>query len=373
MLFSEETPDELLADLDRGISLPAHWYTDSKITEQELAHIFRSSWHYVGPAAQLANRGDYVTGQAGRVPVVVVRNDQGLSAFINVCRHRRHIIMKGRGQATSLQCPYHAWTYDLQGGLKRAPRAAAGPELRLEELGLLPARVETLGPFVFVTLDLQARPLADCYGSVLQQLAKTGVRPGELECHSREEWRFEANWKTMIENYLECYHCPVAHPGFSAAIDVRPDRYKLHADGLVFSQAGEVRPSALEGKTRLPLYDLVGEIKESQYYLLWPNTTINVNPGFPNLSIDVWIPDGANATKGFSEQYFAPGVDAQFARDLIAFNKQVAHEDETLTDSVQRGLLGGLPGRGQFLVSSEHLVVGFQRMVVEALRDTKGR
>src|SRR6516225_6164873 len=95
--------------------------------------------------------------------------------------------------------------------------------------------------------------------------------------------------------------------------------------------------------------------------------TININPGFPNLSIDVWNPDGANATKGFSEQYFAPGVSVEFAKELIAFNKEVGAEDDVLTDSVQRGLLGGLPERGRFLTNSEHLVTHFQKLIVNAV------
>ena len=98
-----------------------------------------------------------------------------------------------------------------------------------------------------------------------------------------------------------------------------------------------------------------GAVRESQYHFLWPNLTININPGFPNLSIDVWRPDGPNASRGFSEQYFAPGVAADFARDLVAFNRQVALEDDRLTDSVQRGLLAGLPERGRFVADSEPL------------------
>ena len=108
-------------------------------------------------------------------------------------------------------------------------------------------------------------------------------------------------------------------------------------------------------------------MKQSQYHFLWPNMTININPGFPNLSVDVWMPSGPNATDGFSEQYFGPGVSADFARSLIAFNKQVAKEDDALTDSVQRGLLGGLPDRGRSLTSSEHLVIHFQKMIVAAV------
>jgi phenylpropionate dioxygenase-like ring-hydroxylating dioxygenase large terminal subunit len=220
---------------------------------------------------------------------------------------------------------------------------------------------------VFVNLDAGAAPVQACYGPLLDLIASSGVALDTIELHSRQEWQSHANWKTMLENYLECYHCPVAHPGFSAAIDVRPDAYKLAAHGWFSSQSGQVRSSALEGTSKIKLYDLAGPVAQSQYHFLWPNMTININPGFPNLSVDVWIPDGPNATKGFSEQYFGPGVSEDFARALIAFNKQVAEEDDRLTDSVQRGLLGGLPDRGRFLTSSEHLVVHFQRMVVKAV------
>ena len=168
----------------------------------------------------------------------------------------------------------------------------------------------------------------------------------------------------MLENYLECYHCPVAHPSFSAVIDVRPESYKLTAHGWFMSQTGGVRPSALEGRSAVEIYDARGAVAQSQYHLLWPNLTININPGFPNLSLDVWMPDGPNATKGFSEQYFAPGVSEEFANDLIAFNNQVGAEDDMLTNAVQRGLLAGIPEQGRLLTGSEHLVVHFQKLVL---------
>src|SRR5215218_3237805 len=138
-----DSPAALLAALDRGETLPAHWYTDPAITEREIALIFRRSWNYIGPLAELVEPGDYITGEAGKVPIVVVRNDDGLAAFINVCRHRRHIVMKGHGNTRIMRCAYHAWAYDLSGCLKAAPRSAAEPGFRLEHYPLLPVRVET--------------------------------------------------------------------------------------------------------------------------------------------------------------------------------------------------------------------------------------
>jgi ferredoxin-NADP reductase/phenylpropionate dioxygenase-like ring-hydroxylating dioxygenase large terminal subunit len=367
-----ETPDSLLAALDRGESLPAHWYTDPAITAREIEKIFRRSWNYIGPAKELASRGDYITGYAGEVPVAVIRNEAGLAGFVNVCRHRRHEVMKGRGSAKMMQCGYHAWTYDLTGCLKGAPRSAAEPHFRLEDYPLLPIRVEALGPFIFVNLDSGAKSLASYFGDLLKIIAGSGIHLESLELYSREAWTSEANWKTMLENYLECYHCAVAHPGFSAAIDVKQENYNLTAHGWFASQLGQVRESALEGKTAVEIYDARGEIAQAQYHLLWPNVTININPGFPNLSIDVWVPDGPNKAKGFSEQYFGPGVSEQFAHDLIAFNKQVGYEDDVLTNSVQHGLLGGIPDRGRFLINSEHLCIHFQKLIVRALSENSG-
>ena len=362
-----DTPESLIAALDRGESLPAHWYTDPAITHREIEHLFRKSWNYIGPTKELVKNGDFITGYAGEVPVVVIRNEAGLTGFVNVCRHRRHEVMKGRGNASMMRCGYHAWTYDLTGCLKGAPRSALEANFRLEDYPLLPLRVETLGPWVFVNLDSKAESVASSFGKLLEIIAASGIDLNTLELHSREDWIAEANWKTMLENYLECYHCAVAHPGFSAAIDVLPENYHLAVHGWFISQVGHVRDAALAGKSAIKIYDARGEVAQAQYHLLWPNTTININPGFPNLSIDVWIPDGPNKTRGFSEQYFAPGVSEEFAQELIEFNKQVGYEDDFLTNSVQKGLLGGIPDRGRFLLNSEHLCVHFQKLVVNAL------
>src|SRR3954453_1352982 len=112
----------LAADLDRGISLPSSWFTDPAITALEQERIFRRSWQYVGRAEQVAQVGDYLTGTVGGIPIVVVRAEHGLNALINVCRHRRHEVMSGTGNRKLLQCPYHAWTYELDGRLRTAPR-----------------------------------------------------------------------------------------------------------------------------------------------------------------------------------------------------------------------------------------------------------
>ncbi len=358
---------DLLAGLDRGQSLPSSWYTDPAITAQEIEKVFRKAWQYIGPIQKLKNVGDYVTGYVGEIPVVVMRNADGLAGFINVCRHRRHEVMKGCGNSKIMQCAYHAWTYDLGGNLKAAPRADREPDFKLSDYPLMSIKVDTFGPWVFASADENCLPAASYYGDLLAIIADSGLDFNTLELWSRDEWASDANWKTMLENYLECYHCAVAHPGFSAAINVDQDSYKLTSYEWFSSQVGHVRQSALEGKSKIKIYDAGGEVRQAQYHLLWPNMTININPGFPNLSIDVWMPDGPNQTKGFSEQYFAPGVDKKWAEELIAFNVEVGEEDDVLTNSVQRGLIGGVPDFGRFLTNSEHLCIHFQKLIVKAL------
>src|SRR4051812_44258797 len=101
----------LSSDLDRGMSLPASWFTDPAIVEREFDRIFHRTWQYFCRVEQLVKVGDFAAGMAGRIPIVAVRNDRGLGAFVNVCRHRRHLVMSGCGSRKSMQCAYHGWTY----------------------------------------------------------------------------------------------------------------------------------------------------------------------------------------------------------------------------------------------------------------------
>lgn len=364
-----EQKNKLIEGLNGGLSLPSSFYTDPSITAEEIEKIFRKTWQYMGSVKSLAKIGDYITGYVGGIPVVVIRNENGLEGFINVCRHRRHEVMKGCGSAKMMQCAYHAWTYDLKGNLKAAPRADREENFNTSDYPLLPIKVETLGPWVFANADENCASLESYYGPILEIINDSGIDLNALELWERTEWDSDANWKTMLENYLECYHCAVAHPGFSAAINVDQDSYKLTPHEWFSSQVGHVRQSAIEGKTRIKIYDAAGTVAQAQYHLLYPNTTININPGFPNLSIDVWTPNGPNKTRGFSEQYFAPGVDKKWAEDLIHFNTEVGEEDDILTNSVQRGLLAGVPAVGRFLTNSEHLCIHFQKLVVKSLCD----
>src|SRR5262249_42508613 len=191
-------------------------------------------------------------------------------------RHRGSVVVEGSGNGRRLQCPYHAWTYGLDGRLRSAPRA----DFELDDVALAPVRVGMWGPFVFVNVDADAPPLEHALGPVPERVAELGLDVGGLRFHHRAEWSIEANWKVVSENFLECYHCPVAHPGFTALVDVSPDAYRLEVGEWHSTQVGPTRDGA----------------SRSHFHFVWPNTGINVFPGEPNLSIGPIVPASPQRT-----------------------------------------------------------------------------
>jgi choline monooxygenase len=333
-------------------TIPWNWYVSPDVLAREQERIFRSAWHYAGPAEWLGEPGAYASCRAGDAPLVVVRGRDGeLRAFANVCRHRGSELVAGRGRRETLQCPYHAWTYDLDGRLRAAPRSQREASFDGDELSLRPARVETWGPFVFVCADLDADPLAAALGRLPELLERGGVPLGELRFRRRVDYGLAANWKIAIENFLECYHCAVAHPGFSRLVNVDPDAYLLEEKDGLWSQYGEAR----EGSG------------SCQFHLVWPSLKVNVYPGFANLSIGPLWPDDAERSSGFLDYFFGPDVGDDEVAELIAFDDQVGREDSALVESVQRGVRSGLVERGRLLLDSEHLIAGFQERLRECL------
>src|SRR3954464_12569315 len=222
-------------------SLPWAWYADADVLRREGERIFARTWQYAGHLGQIGDPGGFFATTAGQIPVVVTRARDGeLRAFLNVCRHRGHVVATGAGTRETLQCPYHAWTYGLDGALRAAPRADREPGFDFDDLGLHEILVDAWGPFVFVNPDTDARPLSEALGDVPARLAEI-VDVNALEFRFRTDFELDANWKIACENFLECYHCAVAHPGFTSAVDVSLDAYRLEAGGLTSSQLGPLR------------------------------------------------------------------------------------------------------------------------------------
>jgi phenylpropionate dioxygenase-like ring-hydroxylating dioxygenase large terminal subunit len=356
---------DLGAALAAGATLPADWYADPAIQRLEGERIFARTWQYAGRADRVASPGDFFTCFAGQIPIVVVRDTEGvLRGFVNVCRHRGHLIASGDGNRKSLQCPYHAWTYDLDGTLRKAPRSEREPDFDMEGFSMLPVATEAWGPLVFVNPDAEAGPLADALGPLPGHVAASGLDLDRLRFRVRNDWEIECDWKIAIENYLECYHCAVAHPGFAKVIDVAPDEYLLRSEGLVSSQFGIVKESKGNGK---PAYLDGDEVMQPQYHTLFPNFTLNIDPGPGNMSVDVTRPAGPGRCAGSTEYFFYEEVSDEAAAEMMAFANQVGAEDASLVASVQQGLSSGMIPHGRLLPSSEHLIQHFQKHVHDAL------
>jgi carnitine monooxygenase subunit len=337
-------------------TLPWSWYSDPELLRREQERIFRGAWQYGGPAELVAEAGDYLTCRVGDVPVVVVRDRAGtLRALLNVCRHRGSVVVEGAGNRETLQCRYHAWTYDLDGRLRAAPRSEREPGFGTEGIALLELSAEVWGPLVFVNPDPEAAPLAETLGGLPELLAGGGIDLAALRFRRRSEFELACNWKVAIENYLECYHCPVAHPGFSAVVNVNPDAYRLEERALSSSQFGPLRDQ--DG----------GPVAEGQFHWLWPATKLYALPGPQNLAAGPVTPLAPERTSGFLDYFFPEDVSDAQVEELLAFDEQVGREDRGLVESVQRGVRSGLLESGRLLPESERLLAHFQRLVREAL------
>jgi len=355
---------ELRTELEQGLTLPASWYSDPEVLNLEHERIFHRTWQYAGVADDVAEPGAFLTSRAGRIPVVVVRGRDGeLRAFANVCRHRGHEVVSGCGRRETLQCPYHAWTYDLDGSLRAAPRSEREQGFDRTEWSLRPLRVETWGRLVFVNADPSAPPLADVLGDLPNELVEAGIDIDSFEYRGRSrELTIAANWKIVVENFLECYHCPVAHKSFSRLLDVAPDAYRLRTARWTSSQYAPVQTE----RDGLP-YDPTGEVTGSYFHYIWPNWTLNTLPGPPHVRVLVFQPLDADRTATFVDGFWAPNASDALVQEITAFGAVVGKEDVELVESVHRGLRSGAVERGRLLLESEHLLQHFQLLVHDAV------
>lgn len=357
------TTGTLSDSLAAGMALPATWYSDPVILKLERERIFANAWQYLGRAEAVTEAGSYLAGRVGHVPVVAVRGKDGeLRGFKNVCRHRAHLVADGEGCRSTLQCPYHAWTYDLDGSLRTAPRADREPGFDREGLGLVPVAVAEWGPFVFACLDVEVEPLEEWLGDVPERIAAAGLALDTISFDRRfEVAEYQANWKICAENFLECYHCAVAHPSLSRTIDTSKEGYRLQTSRWHSFQSTTPKPG--EGGA----YDAGGDIEQGLFAYLFPNTVFNIMPGRSTLSIGPILPRGPERAHRYFDYFFGPDVDEGWLVDFMALETIVGDEDRALVERVHRGLRNRVVGAGVLMPESELLVAHFQELVAQEL------
>lgn len=335
-------------------TLPYAWYTDPGVAAAERRRIFGTTWQYVGHVGELQGAESMFPAHVAGVPIIVVRRGDGrLRGFLNICPHRGSIVLAEPACRGTIQCPYHAWTFDLDGSLRAAPRAVG--DLDRDELGLTPIAIDTWGPFVLANLDAGAQPLAVTLGDLPDVVADHGLELDALRFHSRWHYEINANWKVALENYLECLHCRVNHPGLVSIID--EPRLRLEPIGMRASMFAPARDSDSS-----PLGS-GGDLRIAQNHLLLPAMKFNVLPGHPNLSIGPLWPTGPETCSGFLDYFFGASVDEEWIKTLFEIDGTIGDEDTGLVESVQRGLRAGARSHGNLLVEAEALVAFFQRYV----------
>jgi phenylpropionate dioxygenase-like ring-hydroxylating dioxygenase large terminal subunit len=354
--------------LEADYTLPADWYTDPAIFEAERIAIFGPSWQYVGPLEHVKEVGGYFTATIAGTPVVVVRGRDGeLRAHINICRHRGHEVMQGRGTARALRCPYHAWTYGLDGGLRSAPRSRDDEAFQKCDWSLLPAAVTTWGPMVFVNLDADAEPPDTSLRLLGEGLSSAGLAISDLRFRKRTQFDMAANWKITMENYVECYHCAPTHPEFCEIVSTAPGVLKTEVlNETLLSLVSPLLPGVRE-KGGQP-YGLEGEVHEGQFHALFPTSTFSMYPGRGNLQVGAWLGLDAGHTRKFTDWFFAEKMTDEAMDEMTKFIVLVAEQDTGIVESVQRGWASGRVRAGRVLaVEQEETTRQFQRLVFDAL------
>ncbi|TMC84452.1 MAG: Rieske 2Fe-2S domain-containing protein [Chloroflexi bacterium] len=363
---------KLETDIARASTIPSQMYLDPAVLEREKDRIFARTWQLVAHRNELARPGDFKPTTILDEPILLTHAQDGkLHGFYNVCRHRAALVVSSRGNRKSLQCGYHGWVYGLDGKLQAAREMEGTEDFDKADFGLVPIRVDTLGPFVFANLDPDAAPLADWIGAIPAEIAAAGYSIDKMRLIERRDYEIACNWKVYVDNYLEGYHLPIAHPGLFKELEY--DNYRVETFRYYSKQHApirELKPGEVPGRDRRYIRMPGGE-DDALYYWIFPNTMLNIYQD--NISTNVILPMGVDRTLTIFEWFFAePGTGAgwESMQQTIAFSDEIQQEDIAVCEQVQRGLRSRSYDRGRFSALRENGVHHFQSLVTEFLDQT---
>ena len=334
---------------ERAHAMPKSVYTSPEFAEAEQRHIFAQEWLCAGRADALAKPGDYLTMNIAGEPVIILRDREGqLRGMSNVCRHRMSTLLEGRGNVRSIVCPYHAWTYNLDGSLRGAPAMARNEDFCRDDVKLPPVRVEDWQGWIMVTLNPEATPVAE-------RLAGVDRLVGHLPMANyrevfREDFRWDTNWKVLAENFMESYHLPVCHAGtIGGASDL--NKMECPAGEEAFNYHWIIKndtvPLALAHPSNTTLQ---GDDRRITWLLaIYPSLLITLTPGyFWYLSL---TPDGPGSVRvlfggGMSAEWMADPEAETHLASVKALLDDVNVEDKGCVEKVWKGLCAGLSAPG---------------------------
>ena len=359
------------APLAEASTIPAPWYTDAHVFELEKQSVFSRSWQVAARLDQVREPGQYITTEIADEPIVIVRGTAGeLRGFFNVCRHHAAAVMtEAEGRATQMRCPYHGWTYSLEGELKGTPDFSGVCNFDRTDNGLAPVEIATWESWVFSRIgEQQSSSLNNSNSSLTDFLGDDLIQQikilGFVNLHWMEQrrYRLNCNWKVFVDNYLDGgYHVPHLHKGLDSVLDYsnytieNGDRFSLQSSPMVSRGHDDEVGSVRTGGRAL-------------YYWLYPNFMMNYYEGV--LDTNLVRPLAVDRTEVVFDFYFADVSESARERNLASINvgDRIQQEDLDICESVQRGLKSRAYHAGRLSVrreGGEHL---FHRLLYADLK-----
>ena len=355
--MANDLKPEALAQLAQNVAqpfesaraMPPSVYTSAEFMEREIAGVFSKDWYCVGRAEALAEPGDYVTAELARQPVVVLRDRDGsLTALSNVCLHRMSTMLEGRGKVRALSCPYHGWTYNLDGSLRGAPAMTLNEGFCRESYKLPSVRCEEWLGWVFISLDPEAPPVGERLAEVEAMVAGYDMTNYTESFYEEHEW--DTNWKVLAENFMESYHLPVCHAGTIGGLSKLEDMV-CPPGRAAFNYHTILKDDQLRIAMAHPGNDrLKGEMRRTTFLLaIYPSLLITLTPGyFWYLSLHPRAPGRVHIRfgGGMSDDYKGDADAQENFVALKALLDKVNVEDRGCTEKFFAGLSSDLARPG---------------------------
>lgn len=354
-------------------TLAREYYERPEIFERERLGIFRRRWLCVGRSEQIARAGDFFLANIGGESLIVLRTEADLpKAYFNICRHRGtrlRVDLHGRLGST-IQCPYHAWTYNLDGELIGAPHMQGAHQFDLEDYPLHAAGVAEWEGMVFINLARSPEPFAQQYGPLIDRFSQFNL--SRLKLGRRIEYDVKANWKLLFLNFSECLHCPVIHPAFSKRTPYQSGFNDLdegpYLGGYMLMNDETM---SLSGRRCAPLIGDIPaeETKRAYYYSIFPNMLLSIFPDYAMVHA-LW-PQGPAATRIVCDWLFHPDAHEREdfnPNDAVELWDITNREDWEITERTQAGILSGAYQPGPYS-PRESLLAAWDREYLRQLDD----
>jgi phenylpropionate dioxygenase-like ring-hydroxylating dioxygenase large terminal subunit len=334
---------------ERAQAMPKSVYVSEAFARAEQEHIFGREWLCAGRAEALPNPGDYMTMEISGEPVIILRDRDGaLRGLSNVCRHRMSTLLDGRGNTRSIVCPYHAWTYNLDGSLRGAPAMARNESFCKEDVKLPAIRVEDWQGWIMVTLNPDAPPPSVALAGVDRLVGHLPMK--DYTEVFREEFEWATNWKVLAENFMESYHLPVCHAGtIGGASDLNQMECPEGEEAFNYHWIikNDLVPLALAHPSNTTL---AGDDRRITWLLaIYPSLMITLTPGyFWYLSLTPRGPGRVHVLfgGGMSAEWMADPKAPEYLAGVKALLDDVNVEDKGCVEKVYRGLLSGMSAPG---------------------------